>query len=151
LKQRLTRRGVALTAVLAAVGVGADAALAAVPRSVVASTVKAAAQAAAGQALAAGTVPAQVITLVEGVNQAMFVAKGRTVLLVLLSTAILGAGLGLAVLHGARAEAPPGAPQTSRVPETEQAPQQQPQPADTPAGTQDLAFAGRAVDADGKP
>src|SRR5262249_11222887 len=63
LQGRLTRRGVSLTAVLAAAAVGANGASAVVPRSLVGPTVKAAAQVGAGQALAAavsGTVLALV-------------------------------------------------------------------------------------------
>src|SRR5262249_41955119 len=108
LQKRLSARGVSLTSALAAAVVGANAALAALPRSLVGPTIKAGADLAAGRALAATAVSAQVITLVEGVNQAMFLGKCKAMLLLLLGTAIVAAALGLPALRGARAE--PAAP-----------------------------------------
>jgi RNA polymerase sigma factor (sigma-70 family) len=87
LRERLTRRGLALTAVLAAAAVGAGGARAAVPRGLVGPTVQAAAQTIAGRALAGCPVSARVLSLVEGVNQAMFLSKCKTALLLLVCTA----------------------------------------------------------------
>src|SRR5262245_16206897 len=83
LQGRLTRRGVALATVLAAVAVGANGALAVVPRSLVGPTVKAAAQVSAGGALSGDTVSGKVLALVKGVNQAMFLDKCKTAILLL--------------------------------------------------------------------
>src|SRR5436190_470571 len=67
LAKRLANRGVVLSAgSLAAVG-SQNAASAAVPTSLMSSTVKAAAMIAAGKAMAAGVVPVQVAALMEGV------------------------------------------------------------------------------------
>jgi RNA polymerase sigma-70 factor (ECF subfamily) len=68
LQERLTRRGVSLTAVLAAIAISAEGASVAVSRSLVGSTAEAAAQLTAGQALTGSMVSANVLTLVEGVN-----------------------------------------------------------------------------------
>jgi len=95
LQERLTRRGVSLTAVLAAAAVGASAASAGVPRSELASIVKAATQIVAGQALTSSPVSAKVIALVEGANQAMFFTKCKSAMFVLLCLAIVGAVIGL--------------------------------------------------------
>jgi RNA polymerase sigma factor (sigma-70 family) len=96
LQVRLTRRGVSLASVLAAAAVGANGAQAALPASLVGPTIKAAALLTAGQALAAGPISAQVISLAEGVNRAMFVSKCKTVLLLLVFTGLAGTGFGLA-------------------------------------------------------
>ncbi len=141
LQWRLTRRGVSLTAVLAAVAVGADAAAAAVPRSLVGPTVKAAVELSAGRALSAGTVSGKVLALVKGVNQAMFLNKCKKAILLFACVAILGAGLGLAALHGAGAEPGPAAPQASPK-----------APADAPAKDKDVVkLSGRVLDPEGKP
>jgi RNA polymerase sigma factor (sigma-70 family) len=86
LRARLTRRGVALTAVLAA---------ALASESVVsAALVKATVYPALGYALdrAAGAVPPSVLTLTEGVLHAMFLSKMKVVAAVLLATVLAGAG-----------------------------------------------------------
>lgn len=95
LKERLARRGVSLTAVLAAAALGANGALAAVPRSLVASTVKAASLIATGKAATAGLVPIKVAALIEGVQKAMFFTKLKTTAVVLLTVALAGTGGGL--------------------------------------------------------
>ena len=154
LQGQLTRRGVALTTLLAAVAVAAGGAPAAVPRSLAAPIVKAAAQVAAGQALAGGAVSAQVITLVEGVNQAMFVSKCKTAILLLVCTAIVGAGLGMAVVRaagrGAAAARHAGCLRKRR----EGSKKERPPPADAPAQAEAKESAkvrGRVLDPDGKP
>jgi RNA polymerase sigma factor (sigma-70 family) len=106
LRERLSRRGVSLVAALAAVAVGAKDASAALSRSLVVSMAKAAAQMVARQPLACGLVSAKVMTLIEGVDQAMFLSKCKMAILVISCSALLGAGLGLASLHRASAESP---------------------------------------------
>jgi RNA polymerase sigma factor (sigma-70 family) len=141
LRDRLTRRGVALTTVLAAAAVGANDARAAVPRSVVAPTVKAATRVTAGQPLASIPVSARVLTLVEGVNQAMFLSKCKSAILVLLAVGVVGAGLGLAALRSAGADSPPPAPQAPQAPAAER-----------PKDARDVVkVRGRVLDPDGKP
>jgi RNA polymerase sigma factor (sigma-70 family) len=149
LQQRLTRRGVSLATVLAA-AVGANDALA-VPRWLVGPTAQAATQITAGQAIKAGPVSAKVITLVEGVNQAMLLSKCKRALLLLLCTAIVGTGVGLAALHGAGAESGPIAWQASQE-ATSEGLKERLQSADAPAKDKDaVKFAGLVLDAEGKP
>lgn len=149
LQKRLTRRGVSLTAVLAAVAVGADGAAAAVPRYLVGPTVNAAAQVGAGQALAGGTVSAKVLALVKGVSRAMFLNKCKAAILLLVCTAIVGAGLGAAVArYAAAAESPPAPPDGARA----EAKKERQPAADAPAQDKDaVKLSGRVLDPDGKP
>jgi RNA polymerase sigma factor (sigma-70 family) len=94
LARRLANRGVTLSAGLLAAVVSQNVASAAVPISLVSSTVKAAAMVAAGQAIVAGVVPAKVAVLMEGVLNSMLLSKLKTVLVVLLLVATVGTGGG---------------------------------------------------------
>jgi RNA polymerase sigma factor (sigma-70 family) len=154
LQERLSRRGVSLTAVLAAIAISAEGVSAAVSLSLVGSTAEVAAQLTAGQALTGGTLSANVLTLVEGVNQAMFLSKCKTALLLLLCTALAGSGLGLAVLRGARAQSLPRAQQAPQEAAREGSKKERRSAADAPAqaAAQDsVEVRGRVLDADGKP
>jgi RNA polymerase sigma factor (sigma-70 family) len=152
LQERLRRRGVALTAVLAAVAVGAEGASAAVPRSLVGPTVAAAARVMAGQVLTGGVVSGRVHTLVKGVNQTMSLNRCKTAILLLLGTAIVGTGLGLAVRHCAGAQPGPTAPPAPAKapgvgPKDERA-----QAAGAAAQARDaFKVSGRVLDPEGKP
>jgi RNA polymerase sigma factor (sigma-70 family) len=147
LQERLTRRGVSLTAVLAAIAISAEGASAAVSQQLVGSTAEAAAQLAASQALTGGMVSANVLTFVEGVNQAMFLSKCKATILLLVCTALAGSGLGLAVLRGAGAQSLPPVPQASPKKERRRA-------TDVPAqaaARDSVQVRGRVLDPDGKP
>jgi RNA polymerase sigma factor (sigma-70 family) len=94
LAERLSRRGVSLMAVLAAAALGAGDACAALPRSVVTATAKAAAQMAAGHAAAGvGGIPPKVAALTQGVLRTMFTTKLKTATAALLAAGLLVAGL----------------------------------------------------------
>jgi RNA polymerase sigma factor (sigma-70 family) len=155
LQEQLTRRGVSLAAVLAATAIGANGASAAVPHALLGATVKAAAQVAAGQALTGGSVPAQVISLVEGVNQAMFLNKCKTAILLLLAAAVVGFGLARTVrTHAAGGEPPPSAKEAAPQAPGEGAKNEPPQPANVPADAEakeSIHVRGRVLDPDGKP
>ena len=154
LRERLARRGVVLTAALAAVAVGANGARAALPRSLVGATAQAATRIIAGQNLADGLVPAKVLALVKGANQAMFLTKARTAILLLLSAAVVGAGLGLAALRCVRAEGPPPAQRAPQEAAREGSRKDQPPPAAAPGPSEAadrLTVRGRVLDPDGKP
>jgi hypothetical protein len=75
LAKRLARHGMALSGGALAAVLAQNAAQAGVPPSLLASTAKAGVALAAGGGLAAGTVPAQVVALTEGVVKAMLVSK----------------------------------------------------------------------------
>jgi RNA polymerase sigma factor (sigma-70 family) len=156
LQERLTGRGVSLTAVLAAVAVGANGASAAIPVSVVRSTAQAATVLAAGQAAAAGLVPTRVAALTEGVLKAMFKTNLKTAGLVVLAVVLAGTGTGVLTYRALAAGQPGPAPAAG----ARQAPTGD-QPKGTPPGPKepaapadekkDVGFVGRVVDAGGKP
>jgi RNA polymerase sigma factor (sigma-70 family) len=87
LARALTRRGLTLAAGGVALLLGQSAA--AVPAPLFSSTIKAAHAFAAGPAAAAGTVPAGVVALTEGVLKAMSLNKTKTVLFVLFAAGML--------------------------------------------------------------
>src|SRR5262249_6854637 len=104
LRTRLTRRGLGPAALLVAAAWPAAVASATVPASLVASTVKAAYLFAARQALPAGAVSAQAVSLAKGALQTMAAAKLAFVMLVIL--AVGGVGSGIAVFgRGAAGQA----------------------------------------------
>jgi RNA polymerase sigma factor (sigma-70 family) len=94
LRARLGRRGLALAPVLLVTALYESTASAAVPAPLALSTVKAA-TAGAPAAAAAGVVSARTAALAEGVLQAMFLSKIKTVVLALTAVVVLGAGGGL--------------------------------------------------------
>lgn len=95
LAKRLTNRGVVLSAASLGAVVLEHSAAAAVPTSLMSSTVKAAAMIAAGEATVAGVVPAKVAILTEGVLKAMLLMKLKTVLSIVLMLGVVCIGSGL--------------------------------------------------------
>jgi RNA polymerase sigma factor (sigma-70 family) len=93
LRGRLARRGVTLSAAALAAAAG-ERGLAALPAGLAELTIRAVPKGAAGAAAAAG-VSARVAALAEGVLQAMFMNRLKTVLLVLLVLTLTGVGAGL--------------------------------------------------------
>ncbi len=118
LQERLTRRGISLATLLAAVGVETNEALAAVPRSVVVSTAQAAAQVAAGQAAAAGLVSTKVAALAEGMVKTMFVTKLKTAAVVVLALVLTATGTGT-LAYCTVAVAQPGGPTAASLAPTD--------------------------------
>jgi RNA polymerase sigma factor (sigma-70 family) len=84
LAKRLTRRGVALSSGALAAALSQQAASASVPATVASSTIKVAILLAAGKAAATGAISVKVAALTEGVMKAMFIAKLKAVLAVVL-------------------------------------------------------------------
>src|SRR5439155_25433169 len=105
LQQRLTRRGVTLSGVLAATALTQPAGSAAVPAAVFATTVRAAAALSAGKGIAAGVVSARVAALVEGGLKTMFTAKQIATALVL-ALGMAAGGAGLVLCQSSAATAP---------------------------------------------
>jgi hypothetical protein len=121
LQERLARRGVTLAAALAASCLGASGVSAAVSRSLVVSTARAAIKVVAGQAASVGLVSTNVTTLSEGVLKTMFLTKlkhGAGMLF--LAVALASSGTALSYRSQA-APSPVGAPETpkSEIPQTE--------------------------------
>jgi RNA polymerase sigma factor (sigma-70 family) len=90
LAKRLTQRGVTLSGGVLAAVLSENMAAAAMPSSVVSSTIKAASLLGAGRA--AGVVSARVAALAEGVVKAMFVTKLKSVLAVVLVLGFVATG-----------------------------------------------------------
>jgi RNA polymerase sigma factor (sigma-70 family) len=115
LRARLVRRGLGPAAVLLASAWPASA-LAGLPAGLLTSTTRAALGAAAGQATA-GLVPARVVTLTEGVLNAMSITRLKTTTAALTVLALVGLGLGgLAYTAPAEKPGPEDGPPSSAVP-----------------------------------
>jgi RNA polymerase sigma factor (sigma-70 family) len=102
LRVRLTRRGLTPSAGLCAAVLTEKIASATLPASLEGATAKAAMQFAAGQAAAGGAVSANVVTLTTGVLRTMFLAKLKSVGMLVL---LLGLVAGVAALVRVRAGA----------------------------------------------
>ncbi len=102
LRIRLTRRGLALSALVLA-GELSPSLAASVPAPLAAATVQAGLVFAAGTTSAAG-VSATVVSLTEGVLHSMFLYKLKMILVVLLTLAIGGAGVGLFLIRADQPE-----------------------------------------------
>jgi RNA polymerase sigma factor (sigma-70 family) len=146
MRQRLTRRGLTLTAVLCAGAISAGDALA-LPPPLVKTTIKAALGAAASRA-AAGAVPAPVAALAEGVTRAMFANKVTIATLLALAVGLLAAGAGALICRSVAAEAtreaapPPAATPSAGPPATGK-------PRAEPSAAPEVS--GRVLDPDGRP
>src|SRR5262249_55559877 len=132
LQKRLTRRGVALTAALAALALGAEA-KAMVSIKLIQATAKAALSYGVGQT---GAVSATVAALLEKVSKTMWWTKTKIATLLI---AILGVGAACGLAN---------APAKDEAPAKTQA-DTKPQAAKDDSDT--LAYGGRVVDPDGKP
>ncbi len=138
LRRRLARRGIKLSALPAALLVGADGATAAVPAWLAETTVRSGLLVAAGGP-AAREVPARVVELATGVTRGLLLTKGKVAALLLLTAASVTVGV-LARQAGAAQEKGPEAP----------APQAKPPAAkEEPQGAR--TFAGRVLGPDGQP
>jgi RNA polymerase sigma factor (sigma-70 family) len=143
LQARLARRGVALSAVLAATALAAGRAPA-VPAPLVGVTATAATLFAGDGAVPTGTVAENVLSLAKGVEKTMFPTTKTTALLLLTAGAV-ALGLG-AALHVCYAAAHPVAPPQEAAAPAPQAPPAAPK---TEAGTVEVS--GRVLGPDGKP
>jgi len=138
LQERLSRRGVALPAVLGLLAVSAEAATAAVPGTLVSSVVQAATLSAAG-----GAASAQVMALLQGAHQAMIIGKYKIATLLLLAAGIVGTGFGFSLHRSPTVQATA----TAR----EESPQDRPAPVPArPEEKKEIAVTGRVLDDNGK-
>lgn len=139
LSQRLRRRGVELTAVLAAASVASQPA-SALPAGLMATTIKAALAATAGEGLA-GVVSAAVAALAENSSPIGNLGKAKMTL-VLLAASLLGGG---ALVHFQ-----PAAVESAAMPEEKSKPPSPPAPA-VKEDKENVVYAGRVLDPDGRP
>ena len=94
LQQQLARRGIELSALLAAVSVADSGGKAAVPAELVRATIRSGLLVAAG-GTAAGVIPAHVATLAAGVTRAMFLTKVKIATTIVLMASLLAGGGGI--------------------------------------------------------
>lgn len=104
LAHRLARHGAVFSGGALAATLAQSAASAAVPATIISVTVAAAASFAAGKVLPAGGVSAQAAALAEGVLKAMLLTKLKIATLALLTAALVGVGIGAAVLPALQAK-----------------------------------------------
>ncbi len=147
LQQRLTRRGLALSAVLAAVAVSEKASLAGLSAATVRTTTKAALD---FRNHIAGALSAHATNLAEGVSKAMTIAKFKTATVILLTVSFLAAGAGiLAQRQAAARQAPVTQSTTPSLALRASKPGASSKPA--PAKGETLTVSGRVLDPQGKP
>jgi protocatechuate 3,4-dioxygenase beta subunit len=145
LQQRLARRGIQLSALLAALSVAQSVGRAAVPLPLARATVRFGLSVAAGEP-AAGVIPPRVAALAAGVTRAMFVRKVRIATAVVLAVGVM-AGASLWAQQVLPPKDADKAPARSSPPSKESAP-------GAAAGKKvrdTFAYKGRVLGPDGKP
>jgi RNA polymerase sigma factor (sigma-70 family) len=151
LQQRLTRRGMMLSAALCATALAREAVAA--PAALVRSTLGSACLITNDPTAVAG-VSAEVAALVEGVTKSMFVTKAKLATAVLLAIGIVAAGLGLAVHQALAAGAAEGQPAlTSQTPgQNKETPGAKPAADPAKEGKEEaIVIKGHVFDPNGKP
>jgi RNA polymerase sigma factor (sigma-70 family) len=138
LQRRLTARGVTLSAALCAVAISPAATSATVPAALAHATFDAALAFAAGSA--AGTVPAAILGVAEGVLKAMFISKLKIGVVLLLAACLTLFAVGLLAQSGAGDDAPKKAAAQNPAPSPKVE-----EPADASADGE-LALTGTVVD-----
>jgi RNA polymerase sigma factor (sigma-70 family) len=152
---RLARRGLTLSAALAAVELSRPVAAAGVPSLLARATIQHALLFGAGQAAAgAGRAPAAA-ALAEGVLKTMAANKCKMALLAVLAVGLAGLGLAVCAYH-ALAQKPgnPGKPTASgpaRAKDQKPNPRQAPEPRAEPRAADKMTVGGKVLDPAGKP
>jgi RNA polymerase sigma factor (sigma-70 family) len=152
LQQRLTRRGLTLSAVLGAAALSEATSPAALPALLVRATAKAALAFRTQAVEAAGAISPRIIALAEGVSKTMTLAKFKSITILVLTVTSLTAAAGvLAQRQAVRQE--PAAPQSSQVAEKPATRRNAGKPTanDDAVKGETLTVAGRVVDPQGKP
>ncbi|MBI1913303.1 MAG: sigma-70 family RNA polymerase sigma factor, partial [Planctomycetes bacterium] len=144
LQQRLARRGITLTALLAALSLTEPAGKAAMPRQLARAAIRSGLLVAADSP-AAAVIPSRVAALAAGVTRAMLLTKSRLSTVVMLALGVLAAGAGLAARQARGAKEPDEA---AAKPQATAKPQVAPK-----AGNdkQTVTYSGRVLGPDGQP
>jgi RNA polymerase sigma factor (sigma-70 family) len=149
LQQRLSRRGIQLGTLLAALSVAESASRAALPAALAQAASRFGLLVAAGEP-AAGVIPSHVAALATGVTRAMFLSKAKIAVVMLVAAGLFAAGAGVLRYQtavGQESEEVPPAPAAK-------APAKPPTAGAKPPAENDkdtVAIAGRVLDPDGKP
>jgi RNA polymerase sigma factor (sigma-70 family) len=153
LRQRLARRGIHLSAVLAALSLAQGAGATAVPATLAGVTIRFGLSVAAGKP-AGAVIPAHVAALAAGGAQAVFLSKTRIAVLILLTGCLLVAGAGGLARQLLAARQQPAAKPKSQVANQPAQPASAPEGASPTDGAKDVKetteVSGRVVDPDGK-
>jgi hypothetical protein len=119
LRQQLSRRGIELTAVLAALSVAQEGGKAAVPAALAGATIRLGLSVAAGEP--AAVIPTHIAALAAGVTRAMFLSKTKIAAALVLAAGLLLAGGGALARKALSAGEPPAGSRkeaaTSKKPE----------------------------------
>ena len=149
LRRRLSRRGIELSALLAALAVTTGAGRAALPAVLARTVLRSGLVAAAGEP-AAGVIPSHVAALAAGVTRAMFLTKMKIASVLLLAAGVVAAAAG-ALTHeipAARTAAEPLAPAAKEEPER---PARKPTAGAENQAANAIQVSGRVLDPDGQP
>jgi RNA polymerase sigma factor (sigma-70 family) len=153
LRQRLARRGIQLSSVLAALAVAQGASEAAVPAGLAGVTVRFALSVAAGEPAAA--IPPHVAALAAGVTRAMFVTRAKVTAALLLAAGLVLAGAGALARQALAAGGPPPASERSEIsaPQPEQPTAKEPAkpPAADDRDRELVTYSGQVFGPDGRP
>ena len=122
LRDRLTRRGLAVPAVWAGAMVRSEIASAAMPTGLAEATIKAAMNLAAGKVITAGTVPASIAQLIQGEALTMSVTKLTAVAAGVLTAGLVATSVGLLAAGGRPAPRGQAAPPPARAGDAQTAP-----------------------------
>jgi RNA polymerase sigma factor (sigma-70 family) len=143
LRERLARRGIKLSALLAAVSVAESTAGASLPAALASVTVRFGLLVAAGKS-AAGVIPTPIAALAAGVTRAMFLTKAKIPTLVLLA---------LSLVAGAAALALPGKAADEPAQPSPDSPGAKPPAGKAPHAPEkdSLTYGGRVLGPDGRP
>jgi RNA polymerase sigma factor (sigma-70 family) len=150
LQRQLARRGIKLSALLAALAIAEGTTRAALPATLARVTIRFGLLAAAGSS-AAGVIPAHVAALAAGVTRTMFLTKIKIATAVLMTVGLLIAG-GTQAYQSLAAESedtPPAVVKEGEPSAAKRAKQRQAVPADAP--TDAATYSGHVLDPDGKP
>src|SRR5262249_44300609 len=115
LQRRLTRRGIKLAAVLAALTVTDSAAQAAVSAVLAHATVRSGLLVAAGES-AAGVIPSHVAALAAGVTRAMFLTKAKIAVALLFAVGLVATGASVLTCQALAAKETPPVAQKAAPP-----------------------------------
>jgi RNA polymerase sigma factor (sigma-70 family) len=163
LHSRLVRRGLTLSAALAAAELSTNGAPAAVPAALTAATLKAAVLMAAGKGTAAGAVSAQAAALTKAALHALFLTKLKIAAAVMLIIGVAGLGVGTVTQQvlaqrqneaAAKAEPPRASSAkgaSKRLAEAEKTAHAAPSVPSNSEETKRMTVDGRVLDAGGKP
>ena len=150
LRLRLRRRGLELPAALSATALALNSASSPVSATLASSTLQAAVKLAAGHALAAGVVSANVAALIQGASKTMFLTKAKMAIALLVAGGIAASAVGMARLQAPAADEPTAQTSQAEKPNLQATPPL-PGTQTMPASEATITVRGQVLDPDGRP